>query len=143
MNDQEKIEKVQEYIRGHKLAVLSTVSRAVTPESAVVGFSELPGLVLIFGTFDSARKYRNLRENSKVSLVIGWEHGRTVQYEGEAWEITDSAEIEDCKRVHLAKIPSAAKYVSAAEEKFFKIKPSWVRYSDLSADPWEIWEIVF
>jgi hypothetical protein len=77
-----------------------------------------------------------------VALVIGWDKGKTVQYEGTAEELS-GAELEECIRIHLAKIPSAAKYVGQDEEVFFKVKPRWIKFSDLSRDPWDILEIKF
>jgi len=142
-DEKKQIEKIRQFISSHKLAVVSTVSKLGLSQSAVIGFSEAGDLELIFGTFASSRKYVNLQTNPYVSVVIGWDEGKTVQYEGVAHEITNTAEIEEIKKIHLVKIPSAAKFVSKSEERFFKIEPKWIRYTDLSIDPWETWEINF
>ena len=141
MTDKEKLDFVKSFIADHKLAVLSTIHSNGRPQSAVVGFSEIDDFDIVIGTFAGSRKYRNLQKNSAISMVIGWELGKTVQLEGNAVEITDPAEKEKCLKVHLAKIPSAVKFVSEQQERFFKIKPTWVRYTDLATDPWDVIEI--
>lgn len=143
MTDQELIKKVYEFIKTRHLAVLSWVNKEALPESSVIGFSENGDCVLFFGTYDTSRKYANFRQNRmNVSVVIGWEHGKTVQLEGVVERITEQ-EIEKVKKDFLAKIPTAAKYVEAVHQRFFKIVPKWIRYSDLSKDPWDVFEIRF
>lgn len=137
------IEKIQEFIKSHNLAVIATVTSDVLPEAAVVGFVSKDNLEIIFGTSSESRKYKNLQKNPRVALVIGWEKGRTVQYEGEAIEIQDEQERQEAAKIFLSKIPSAAKFLSDSKEAVFKIVPKWVRLTDLSTDPWDITEIKF
>ena len=136
-------EKIYNFIKGYDLAVLATVTSHVLPQAAVVGFSERENLELIFGTSNQSRKYQNLLKNPRVAVVIGWDQGKTVQYEGEAVELTDSTERQEAMNIHLSKIPSVAKYLSDPNEAIFKIIPKWVRYTDLSVDPWDIIELKF
>jgi len=125
------------------MAVLSTVTHDFLPQSAVVGFSEKENLELIFGTSYKARKYQNLLKNPRVAFVIGWDEGKTVQYEGEAIELKHQSERQDAISIHLSKIPSAAKYLSDSEEAIFKVVPKWIKYSDVSVDPWDVIELRF
>jgi len=141
--DEQKRKKILDFMRAHHLGVLATVNQKGMPEAAVVGFAENENFEIFFGTFTGSRKYRNLARNAHVAMVIGWEQGKTVQLEGLAQEITDKGEIDKVTKIQLAKIPSAAKYVKESKEAFFKIRPSWIRYSDLSVDPWHICEINF
>jgi len=142
MDDKARIKKVYDFIKIHDLAVISTVTKDFLPESAVIGFSEKENLELVFGTFRTSRKYQNILSNPRVALAIGWEKGKTVQYEGTAEEISE-ADLAEELRLHLAKLPSAAKYISKSEQIYIKIKPKWLRYSDLSVDPWDTLEIRF
>lgn len=143
MKDLDLIKKVYEFIKQRHLAVLSWITKDCLPQSSLIGYSENDKGELFFGTFDTSRKYANFRQDRMhVSVVIGWEQGKTVQLEGMVERIGE-AEIEEIKRNHLAKIPTAAKYVSAPHERFFKIVPKWIRYSDLSSDPWDVFEIKF
>ena len=140
--DQHKLKKAFDFIASHKLAVLSTVTQDSKPESAAIGFAQLEDNSIVFGTFSSARKYENLKHNSLVSMVIGWDYGKTVQLEGVAEEISEPKEIDKAITSFLAKIPSAAKFLDRADERLFRVSPKWIRYSDLSVDPWEIFEII-
>jgi len=135
--------KIYEFIKKHSLGVVSTVTSDFLPEAAVVGISENENLELIFGTSRKSRKYYNLLRNPRVAVVIGWESGKTLQYEGEAVELKDDTGRQAAIETHLAKIPSAAKYLSDADEAVFKIIPKWIRYSDVSFDPWEVIELKF
>lgn len=138
----DKKKKILEIMRKETLAVISTVSKNGKPQSAVVEFSETDSLELIFDTFNSARKYRNLQSNKSVAAVIGWDENITVQYEGSAKEL-DGKELEQAKQTHNRKLPDAAKFSSLPDIRFFKIKPKWIRYSNLNSDPWEVFELKF
>ena len=131
-----------EYIKGHKLAVIATVNGEALPEAAVIGIAVTKDLEIICGSFNTSRKYQNLKQNPRLALVIGWEKGQTVQYEGTARELDDD-ETEAALETFLAHIPSAAKYVQLEYEVVYKVKPTWIRFSDLSVDPWERFEVNF
>jgi len=131
---------IYEFIKKHDIGVLSTVTSDFLPESAVVGYSSTENLELIFGTFNDSRKYRNIQKNPQVAMVIGWDYGKTVQYEGEAVELVGQERL-DAINDHLSKIPSAAKFYSDFKIAVFKVTPKWIRYTDVSFDPWDIVEI--
>jgi pyridoxine/pyridoxamine 5'-phosphate oxidase len=135
-------EIVNDFIKEHKLAVVSTVTSDFLPQSAVVGIHVGDNSEIIFGTFRSSRKHLNLQKNPRVSLVIGWDKGKTVQYEGEVKELQGNAVVE-FEKAHMGEMSSAAKYVSKEEAVFYKIIPKWIRYTDASKDPWETIEIRF
>lgn len=141
MDEQKK--KVLNFIKSQQLAVLSTVALDGFPEAAVVGISELDDLSLIFGTFNTYRKYKNLKNNPKVALVIGWSH-ITIQYEGIAEEFAGD-EREFAKQIHVLKLPTSKKFADLPEQCYFKIKPLWIRHSDYSNDSIHgaIFEITF
>lgn len=136
-------QKIYEFIKTHDLAVLSTVTSDVLPQSAVVGFAENENLELFFGTSSEARKYTNLKKNPRVAIVIGWDQGKTVQYEGEALELQDEKVRQEAINMYLSKTPSAAKFLSDSKEAIFKVVPKWIKYTDLSVDPWNVIELKF
>lgn len=138
MRDKEKI--IFDFIRKHTLAVISTVNSLGYPESAVVEFSETKELEIIFDTFAAYRKYNNLQSNPWISLVIGWDNDITVQYEGIAVEL-QGEELKRCVDVHITKLPKAKKFLDMDMIRYFKVTPKWIRYSDLSVNPWKIFEI--
>jgi pyridoxine/pyridoxamine 5'-phosphate oxidase len=53
--------------------VQASVSPTGAPQAAVVGFAVTDALEIIFDTVATSRKYRNLRADPRVALVIGWE----------------------------------------------------------------------
>ena len=140
MKDDTKKETIGNLINQSQLAVLSTVTPENTSESAVIEFSIGDNFELIFDTLPISRKYKNLKDNQNVSVVIGWEPA-TVQYEGIVIE-PDGKELGKCKRIHFHKFPDAVKF-EKFDMKFFKIIPKWIRYTDVSKQPWEVFEIKF
>jgi len=141
--EQEK--RMINFLKREHLMVISTINKEGAPESAVVGYTETPNLEIIFCTFNTTRKYANLKKNPHVSLVIGWDVDEkiTIQYEGVAEEVIDTNELDKHKKLHIAKRPKREKHVYDSRERCFKVKPKWIRYSHLSKDPEEIFELRF
>lgn len=121
-------------INKSNLATISTLSPEGKPQAAVIGIGQTNDLEIIFGTFNTTRKYRNIHRNPSVALVIGWEDGKTVQYEGDATELTP----ED---IHLvrdnlwAKNPGTKKYYEDERQRYFIVRPTWMRYTDMTVEP--------
>ncbi len=130
------------FVKHHKIAVISTVNTKGNPQSAVVEFGETNSLELIFDTFSNSRKYINLKQNPNVSFVIGWDEDKTVQYEGKALELSDK-ELLKYQKIYFAKNPRARKWQNVEGIKFFKVLPKWIRYSDVSSSPWKVFEVNF
>ena len=143
MEDKDKKRKILDFIKAQELAVISTVSSENLPESAVIGISEMGDLSIIFGTFKQYRKYKNLKENPRVAFVIGWGN-TTLQYEGTAQELIGE-ERERVKQIHIKKLPSSQKFAELLEQCYFKVIPTWIRYTDYSSDSiyGEVFEIKF
>lgn len=136
--DNKKI--ILEFIKKQKLAVISTVGKDQKPESAVLEFGETDDLEIIFDCFSSSRKYKNLMTNKNVSLVIGWDENITVQYEGVAEELV-GAEKEKYQKIYWIKNPKAERWSKQEGIAYFKVKPEWIRYSDLNEHPWKVFEV--
>ena len=83
--DQKKI--ILDFIKKQNLAVLATVGE-IAPESSVLEFGENDNLEIILDMYNSSRKYKNMKKNPNVSLVIGWDEDITIQYEGVAKELS-------------------------------------------------------
>ena len=140
MTDKEK--RVLDFLKTQTLGVISTIdAKKNMPESAVVAFAETENLELIFGTFNDTRKYKNIQTNARVAFVIGWQ-GITVQYEGEAHEASASLSSR-YRDIQLAKNLGSKKYAFHDQQRYFKITPRWIRYSDFSFDPEKIFELTF
>lgn len=120
--------------------MLSTVNSTKLPESSVVEFSQAPALEIIVDMFVTTRKYRNLQTNPYVALVVGWDEDKTLQYEGVASELKGKEE-QKYRKMYFRKLPASQSFEKHGELRFFKIRPTWIRYSDFSAKPWDIWEM--
>jgi general stress protein 26 len=134
--------RLLEFLRRHRLAVQASVSAAGSPQAAVVGIAITDQFEIVFDTLDSSRKARNLRQNSRLALVIGGSNDgdeRTVQYEGLADE-PSGAELERLKQVYYAAYPDGPSRLSWPGLIYVRVRPTWIRYSDYSIDPPEIVE---
>jgi len=135
MTNNQRRKIILDFIKKEKVGVLSTVTPDGKPEVAVMVISQTDNLELIFQTPTSYRKYENLKKNPSVAVVFGWdmEEFITVQYEGIAKEARGH-EIDECRKIHIAKNPKSEKYANLSENKYFKVKPKWIRYWDFNTD---------
>jgi pyridoxine/pyridoxamine 5'-phosphate oxidase len=143
MSEEANKQKILEFIKTQPLGVISTISPNGQPQGAVVGIAEHDDLSIIFGTFNHYRKFRNIKHNPRVSFVIGWKD-ITVQYEGLAEELI-GAERDQAVQSHTAKIPSAVKFAHLPEQTYFRVKPTWIKYTDYSNSSLygEVFEVTF
>jgi general stress protein 26 len=128
---------IKDYLHGQKICVLATTAQDGQPEVAAMAFTETQDLEIIFQTPQASRKYVNLKARPYIAIVVGWELTTfdTVQYEGVARELTDEAEIDKYRQIHLAKNPYSKRYAYLAGNSFFVVTPTWVRYTDFKSDP--------
>jgi pyridoxine/pyridoxamine 5'-phosphate oxidase len=105
------------------------------PESAVVAFSEHENLDIVFGTSNTTRKYKNLQRNLNVSLVVGWDSKvGTFQCDGIARELSKEEAVK-YSALMVKKNPHSAKFVDREDQRYFIVKPVWVRLLDMSVVP--------
>lgn len=124
-------DEVTKFLNQHETCVLATVDSNGQPQAATVGFSHADDMSILIGTNKSSRKYQNLKNNSKVAIVVGFEGAVTFQYEGVAEE-KDTEEISERIEKHFQKVPMAKKFAEESGQTWFIIKPTWLRYSDLA-----------
>ena len=141
MDIQTAKKRIMDFMQTNMLTVISTIDvNGNKPESAVIAFAQKDNFELIFGTYRTRRKYKNIKENNRVSFVIGWDEDYiTVQYEGVASELSTS-EIEIYVPIYHKKVPGASIYKSHPEQTYWKVTPAWIRYSDLSGEEEKIYE---
>jgi pyridoxine/pyridoxamine 5'-phosphate oxidase len=121
------------FLRAHKLAVLATTASG-SPQSALVGIAVTPNLEIVFDTLSNSRKYQNLRTNPACSLVIGWDHEQTLQYEGTAEQL-QHPELPHYQAIYFAAHPDGRSRLSSSGISYFLIRPRWLRYSDYNQNP--------
>jgi len=125
-------EFILDFIKQHRLAIISTVSKENKPEAALIGIGVSNDLEIVFDTVKTSRKYHNLLQNTSVALVIGWDNETTLQYEGVAAELTGEG-AEYYKEIYFEVYPDGRERAKTWPDiVHFKITPTWVRYSDFN-----------
>jgi hypothetical protein len=123
------------FLGRHRLGVLASVAAGGAPQAAVVGVAVSADLELVFDTLGSTRKAANLRRDGRAALVVGWDEEQTVQLEGIADEPA-GAELTRLKQVYFAAFPDGPTRESWPGITYFRVRPTWVRYSDFrGAEP--------
>jgi len=130
------------FMAGHKLGVLGSISPTGAPQSALVGIAVTRELEIVFDTVASSRKYANLLANPAASFVVGWAGEVTVQFEGEAFQPM-GAELARYQQVYFAAWPDGPDRLSWPGIAYFVVRPQWIRYSDYDRSPPLIEEFKF
>jgi general stress protein 26 len=121
-----------DFIKQHKLAVVSTLSKDNKPEAALVGFAISEDLEIVFDTVKTSRKYHNLLQNPAVAVVVGWDNETTVQYEGVATELSGEG-ADRYKEIYFEAYPDGRERDKTWPDiVHFKISPKWIRYSNFN-----------
>ena len=128
------------FLRRYKLAIEASVAPNGSPQAAVIGFGVSDALELVFDTTEDTRKYRNLRADARIALVIGWDDAATVQVEGTA-DFPSGAELERIRACYFAAYPDGRDRLAWAGITHVRVRPTWVRYSDFTQDPPRIVEM--
>lgn len=118
-----------EFLRRHRLGVVSTVSPEGAPQAAVVGVAFTDRLEVIFDTTDATRKCANLRRNPRVAIVVGWDEEITAQLEGVADEPT-GAERDRILAAYFVPYSDGRDRLSWPGITHFRVRVAWARYSD-------------
>ena len=129
-------------MRQERYAVQASVSVRGAPQAAIVGIVVSDRFEVFFDTLTSSRKAVNLRHNSAAALVIGPAAAgavRTVQLEGAADEPTGT-ELERLLELYFARFPDGRERQQWPGITYWRVSPTWLRYSDFSFDPPEIIE---
>jgi uncharacterized pyridoxamine 5'-phosphate oxidase family protein len=123
-----------DFLRACKLGVLGTIGADNRPQSSLVGIAVSNKLEIIFDTLNSTRKYRNLIARPTCSFAIGWSGEQTVQYEGDADELTGS-ELGRYQEIYFEAWPECRSHLSWAGITYFMVRPRWIRFSDFDQRP--------
>jgi general stress protein 26 len=102
-----------DYLKGLKSAVtvLATADEDGQPASSPVFYAVSDADEIIVSSEIQTRKWRNLKENSKVALVFGAELGRpSIQCEGTAQLFSDGREFEALGEYYYNTVPEARKF---------------------------------
>lgn len=125
------------FLQSQKVCVQASVSAGGAPEAAVVGIVVTDSFEVFFDCTTVSRKVPNLRANPKIALVIGGTvpgDERTVQLEGVADEPTGK-ELTRLKKAYFKAYPDGRGREKWPDIAYFRVKPTWVRYSDYNQIP--------
>jgi len=109
--------------------VIATAGLGGKPEAALMNIAVTPELEIIFETTDATRKFANLKTNSRVSIVVGWDGGETLQYDGVADE-PEGRDQAEAQRLFLAAFPQKTSHQNWPGNRYFRVRPLWVRFSN-------------
>jgi len=123
--------ELYDFIRGQRHGVVASRAGGGAPQSALVGIAVSPALEIYFDTTAMTRKAANLRADPRISLVIGWDDERSVQYEGISDEPKD-AELAALKAIYFAAWPDGPSRESWPGITWFRVRPTWIRFSDFN-----------
>jgi PPOX class probable F420-dependent enzyme len=132
--------EICEFLRGHRLAVISTVDAGGSPQASLIGIAVTEALDIIFDTVTTSRKYANLRADPRVALVIGWEAEQTVQVEGLA-DLPSGDALAACKQDYFTVWPDGRERERWPDIAYVRVRPRWLRYSDFTQAPARIEEM--
>lgn len=126
------LEAVSTFLDQNETCVLATIGTDDQPMAATVGFSHKDDFTIVVATNESTRKYKNLKNNANVAIVVGVTPPRTVQYQGIAKEVT-AEELGSRLDDHFAKVPAAKRFAGDSGQRYFIISPTWLRFTDYTA----------
>lgn len=130
------------FMRTHPLAVQASCASGARAQAALVGIAVTDAFEIVFDTLETTRKAQNLRASPHAAFVVGgWTAGdeRTVQVEGVADE-PRGAELERIKQCYFAAWPDGRARESWPGLTYFRVRPTWIRFSDFNVAPPEIIE---
>jgi len=124
------------YMRQHRLAVLSTRTADGTPQGALVGVATTDSMALIFDTVSNSRKHENLLRDRRVAVTFCGPEERTLQLEGVALPVSKTGS-EDAvyREAYYLTWPDGRERLKWPNLSYWRILPSWARYSDFSLGP--------
>ncbi len=115
-------------------AVEASVSADGAPQAAVIGVAVTPELELVFDTLTTTRKCGNLRRDRRIALVIH-DDASTIQLEGAVDEPAGD-ELAALKARYFTKFPDGRDRELLPDCTYFRVRPTWVRWSDFrGAEP--------
>ena len=130
------------FMRTQRLAVEASCAPEGAVQAALVGIAVTDAFEIVFDTLETTRKARNLRRSPRAAFVLaGWDPDdeRTVQFEGVADEPV-GAELEHIKKTYFAVWPDGPARASWPGITYFRIRPTWIRFSDFNCAPPQIIE---
>src|SRR5205085_5592997 len=123
------------YMRSHKLAVIGTMGPG-GPQGALVGVMTTDDFQIVFDTVSDSRKHENLLRDPRIAVTFSGPGEQTLQYEGLAHPVSVTGETDARYReAYYAAWPDGRQRLSWPKIAYWRIAPSWTRYSDFDRGP--------
>jgi len=124
------------YMRGHRLAVVSSVDAAGQPQGALIGVGVTDRFDIVFDTVNSSRKHANLLADPRAAVTFSGPGERTLQFEGVARPVstTDPADAVWLEAYYAA-WPDGPDRLACKGLVYWRIEARWLRFSDYDAGP--------
>lgn len=120
--------------RRREYATLATASPEGQPEAAPLRYAVTDEFELVMGTLSTSRKVANLRRNPKVAVLV-WAHEFSIQIEG----VFDEPADDDLQRLSQRFADEFPREATVRRGRpshlYFRITPTWARYTDFSDEP--------
>jgi hypothetical protein len=131
------VSELLRFMRTQRLAVEASRAEDGGVQAALVGIAITDAFELVFDTLGSTRKAQNLRNSPRAAFVLGGyspNDERTVQFEGIADEPV-GAELERIKTTYFEAWPDGPGRASWPGITYFRVRPTWIRFSDFGCAP--------
>lgn len=116
------------------VAALATSAPDGRPEVAPLRYAVTDDFELVMGTLRTSRKYANLRRRPDVAVVI-WGNEYSIQIEGTFDEPVGAGQ-DRLRSFFATEFPSEARLRAGRPNHFFfRVRPTWARYSDFTDQP--------
>lgn len=130
--------ELSQFLKDQPLCTVATINPEGVPNAATVAFSETVKGDFIIGTDTKSRKSVNIDTNPNVAMTITDVDKRyTVQLEGLAHKLSPQ-EFELYAEEHYRQLPNSRPYKDAPGQVSIMIKPTHIRFSDVSSYPWVV-----
>ena len=124
------------YMRGQKLAVVSSLGPDSQPQGALVGVATTDGFEIVFDTVSTSRKHDNLTRNRRAAVTFSGPGEKTLQYEGLASPVSvHDPDGAFYREAYYAAWPDGRERLSWPNLAYWRLEPIWARYSDFEAGP--------
>jgi|SRR5579871_3201863 len=125
-----------DYMRGHRLAVVSSLGPAGEPQSALVGIAVSGRHEVVFDTTSDSRKHGNLLRDPRASIVFTGPGEQTLQLEGIARPVAVAGRADDeLRAAYYAAWPDGRDRLTWPNLAYWCVAPTWARYSDFDRGP--------
>src|SRR5271165_709748 len=125
-----------QYMRSHKLAVISTLGADGSPQSALVGVAATDTFRTIFDTVSTSRKHANLVRDPRVAVNFSGPAEQTLQYEGVAAAVSSSDPRDAAHReAYYLVWPDGRARLNWPALAYWRLEARWLRFSDFDRGP--------